>query len=91
MTKKISTDITAEARQNRISSFQPRPADSPVSDLVSNDKTLKQISITKTEKEAKSKRVNLILKPSTYARAKAYFQERGVSFNDGVSQLLDQL
>lgn len=43
------------------------------------------------KKETKSKRVNLVLQPSLYERAQAFADANNISFNEMVSQLLQQL
>lgn len=48
-------------------------------------------SITPVQKEAKSKRVNLVLQPSVYAKAQRIAKRHGVSFNEMINQLLQQL
>ena len=48
-------------------------------------------SITPIQKEAKSKRVNLVLQPSVYAKAQRIAKRHGVSFNEMINQLLHQL
>ena len=48
-------------------------------------------SIKPVQKEAKSKRVNLVLQPSVYAKAQRIAKRNGVSFNEMINQLLQQL
>ena len=48
-------------------------------------------SITAVQKEVKSKRVNLVLQPSVYAKAQRIAKRHGVSFNEMINQLLQQL
>lgn len=48
-------------------------------------------SIKPGPKELKSKRVNLLLQPSVYEKAVRFSERNGVSFNELVSQFLQQL
>lgn len=48
-------------------------------------------NIEKPKKEIKSKRVNLVLHPSLYEKAQALAKSHGVSFNEMITQLLQQI
>ena len=48
-------------------------------------------SIKPGQKELKSKRVNLLLQPSVYEKAVRFSEKNRVSFNELVTQLLQQL
>ena len=49
------------------------------------------LNIRPNQKEVKSKRVNLVLQPSVYAKAQAFADRHNVSFNELISQILQQL
>ena len=59
---------------------KPRPADLPPEGYKLNPLYV----------ETKSRRVQLVLQPSLYERAKAAAEEKGVSFNDYVHTLLEE-
>lgn len=48
-------------------------------------------TIDQTRKEAKTKRVNLVLQPSLYEKAQELARANGVSFNEMITQLLRQI
>ena len=48
-------------------------------------------AIGQSQKEAKTKRVNLLLQPSLYEKAQEVARINGVSFNEMITQLLRQI
>ena len=48
-------------------------------------------TIGQAQKEAKTKRVNLLLQPSLYEKAQEVARANGVSFNEMITQLLRQI
>ena len=59
-----------------------------------NNKHKQQITgfnLGKPEKEIKSKRVNLVLQPSLYEKAQNVAKANGISFNEMVTQMLQQV
>lgn len=48
-------------------------------------------SIEKPQREVKSKRVNLVLQPSLYEKAQGVARANGISFNEMITQILQQI
>lgn len=48
-------------------------------------------SIEKPQREVKSKRVNLVLQPSLYEKAQDVAKANGISFNEMITQILQQI
>lgn len=50
-----------------------------------------KFDISKPVVETKTKRVNLVLQPSLYKKAQAIADANGVSFNEMIAQILNQI
>lgn len=63
---------------------------SVVAAMISDDNTVGRAIVRPLEKaEAKSKRINLLLKPSLYYAAKSKCESMGISLNETINQLLE--
>ena len=63
-----------------------------IGNMISEDniKRINSDSVKAVEKtEVKSKRINGLVKPSTYEKAKAKAEKIGISFNEVLNQLLE--
>lgn len=64
-----------------------------IGEMISNANTVGSVSnavVVKEKPENKSKRVNFLVKPSTYDAVKAKCEKMGISVNDAVNQLLEK-
>ena len=62
----------------------------PEENRVKADTLAKSIEEHKQKNERKTKRVQILLKPSTYAKAKGAAQAQGISFNEFMEVLIEK-
>lgn len=55
---------------------------------VQQTKSDAELLFSRDDREVKSKRVNLILQPSLYAKAQKVAKKHGISFNEMITQML---
>ena len=73
---------------NRFKENEPKNEVKKTSEKKTTPETSDAIFITAEKKEARSKRVNLLVKPSVYAAAKQKCDKLGISINECINQFL---
>ena len=81
--EKVETPKVADV-QPQVNEDQPQVKEAQLEPV----KTEVEMSFSRDDREVKSKRVNLILQPSLYAKAQKVAKKHGISFNEMITQML---